>query len=154
MFPRRFDLLAGIILDEVGSLTPDDIDGLSAEEKRSLLIQRAADRLAERYRFPVEGRSLEERVAAVTDVLHLIGGFAEWLHDRGRLRDSRLQLRLRPPHDRSRASGCQWHVRLLTQLLQWPVRHEVVIDGRVAVLPLHRLARTPTDAEEGLLLNA
>ena len=48
----------------VGTLAAEDIEGLDPEQKRSLLIQRAADRLAERYRFPIEGRSLEERVAA------------------------------------------------------------------------------------------
>jgi hypothetical protein len=27
-------------------------------------------------------------------------------------------------------SGCEWHVRLLTQLLNWPVRHELMLNGR------------------------
>src|SRR5688500_7200824 len=60
LFPRRFDLLAQIFLEEVGSLSSTEIDGLTADEKRLLLIQRTADRLAERYRFRVEGRPLEE----------------------------------------------------------------------------------------------
>ena len=44
MFPRRYDLLAAILLDEVGGLHSDDIEGSTADEKRSLLIQRTADR--------------------------------------------------------------------------------------------------------------
>ena len=129
-FPRRYDLLAQMLLDEVSALNACDIESLTPGEKRSLLVQRSADRLAERYRFQVEGRSLEERVVAVTDVLHLIGGFAEWLRtDEGfEIKDyncvfSRL---LTETQD-----GCEWHVRLLTRLLNWPVRHEHVIDGRV-----------------------
>lgn len=129
-FPRRYDLLAEILLEEIGSLEARDIEPLSPEEKRSLLVQRSADRIAERYRFQVEGRSLEERVAAVTNVLHLIGGFAEWLRadDGFEIRDyncvfSRLL--------NGNQNGCEWHVRLLTQLLKYPVEHEHVIDGRV-----------------------
>jgi predicted ArsR family transcriptional regulator len=129
MFPRRFDLFAQALLDEASNLTPTDIESLDAESKRSLLIQRSADRLAERFRFQVAGNTLEQRVAAVTDVLHLIGGFAEWLHtqDGFEIRDyncvfSRLIA--------EQQSGCAWHVRLLTQLLNWPVRHEVMLNGR------------------------
>jgi predicted ArsR family transcriptional regulator len=130
MFPRRYDLLAQIILEEVSSLSPLDIDGLSPVEKQSLLVQRAADRLAERYRYQVEGRSLEGRVAAVAGVLQLIGGFAEWLPtERGyEIRDYNCvfsQL-LADKGD----AGCEWHVRLITQLLQWPVRHEHASEGR------------------------
>ena len=129
-FPRRYDLLAEILLDEIGRLEGRDIEPLSPGEKRSLLVQRSADRMVERYRFQVEGRSLEDRVAAVTNVLHLIGGFAEWLRndDGFEIRDyncvfSRLLT--------ASQNGCEWHVRLLTQLLQYPVQHEHVVDGRV-----------------------
>ena len=138
MFPRRYDLLAQVLLDEVGALNPTDIASLSPDEKRSLLIRRTADRLADQYRFQVEGRSLSDRVIAVTNVLHLIGGFAEWLPtDTGyEVRDyncvfARLiaaQPNLVPEGE---ASGCEWHVRLLTQLLRAPVQHERVVNGRV-----------------------
>src|SRR5688572_7437714 len=78
MFPRRYDLLAQVLLEEAAALSAADIVSLSAEEKRALLVRRSADRLAERYRFQVEGRRLADRVATVTEILHLIGGFAEW----------------------------------------------------------------------------
>jgi predicted ArsR family transcriptional regulator len=129
-FPRRYDLLAEILLDEVGSLDAREIEPLSAVEKRSLLVQRSADRIAERYRFQVEGRSLEERVAAVTNILHLIGGFAEWLRadEFFEIRDYNCVFsRLLPENE----NGCEWHVRLLTQLLSYPVQHEHTVDGRV-----------------------
>jgi predicted ArsR family transcriptional regulator len=130
MFPRRYDLLARIFLDEVGALTPDQIEGLSATEKRSLLIQRSADTLAERFRFNVDGRSLESRVAEVTNVLHLIGGFAEWIHveDGYEIRDYNCVFATLVDESES---CCDGHARLITQLLKWPARHESVENGTV-----------------------
>ena len=129
-FPRRYDLFAGTLLEEVGSLLACEIELLTPAEKRLLLVRRSADRIAERYRFRVEGRSLEERVTIVTDVLDLIGGFAEWLPiDHGfEIKDyncvfSRLLT--------ENQSGCAWHIRFLTQLLQYPVQHERAVEGRV-----------------------
>lgn len=153
MFPRRYDLLAQILLDEAGRLRPDEIEGLSPDEKRSMLVQRTADRLAERYRFPVEGRSLEQRVAAVTDVLHLIGGFAEWCStDAGlEIRDYNCVFSRLVPEQ---VSGCEWHVRLLSQLLKWPVRHEVFVNGRVECCRYVVSPEVVEAREEGLLANA
>ena len=152
MFPRRYDLLAQVILDEVGALDPTDIANLTPEEKRSLLIRRTADRLAERYRFQVEGRSLDERVAAVADVLQLIGGFAEWCQtDAGfEIRDYNCVFaRLVSPQ----SSDCEWHVRLITQLLKWPVRHELVVNGRVECCR-YLVASEPDERTEGTSVNA
>jgi len=135
MFPRRYDLLAQVMLDEVGCLEPNDVDGLTAEEKRSLLIRRTADRIADRYRLQVEGRVLEDRVVAVTEILQLIGGFAEWyrIGDGYEIRDYNCVFaRLGSANGSSpETSSCEWHVRLLTQLLKWPVRHELFVEGRV-----------------------
>jgi predicted ArsR family transcriptional regulator len=152
MFPRRFDVLAAVILDEVAALHAEDIDGLNEDQKRSLLIQRAADRLAERYRFPVDGRSLEERIEALTRVLHAIGGFAEWIKtdDGYEIRDYNCVFAsiVNP-----QTAGCPGHLRLITHLLQWPARHEVVDNGRVHCCR-YIVSPLPGEAEEGLLLNA
>jgi len=129
MFPQRYDLFAQLLLDEVGLLHTNDIEHLSSDQKRSLLIKRTVDRLAERFSFPVEGRSLDQRVAAVTDVLHLIGGFAEWCEcvDGYEIRDYNCVFARLVPEQ---VSGCEWHTRLLAQLLKWPVRHELSRSGR------------------------
>jgi predicted ArsR family transcriptional regulator len=129
MFPQRYDLFAQLLLDEVGLLRADDIEPLTSDQKRSLLIKRTVDRLADRFSFPVEGRSLDQRVAAVTDVLHLIGGFAEWCQcdDGFEIRDYNCVFARLVPEQ---VSGCEWHTRLLAQLLKWPVRHEVTRSGR------------------------
>jgi predicted ArsR family transcriptional regulator len=129
MFPSRYDLLAQFLIEEIGLLDNNDIDGLKPEEKRSLVLQRTIDRLTEQFRFPVEGRSLEQLVASVTEVLHLIGGFAEWCAiDAGfEIRDYNCVFARLVPQE---VSGCQMHVRLITQLLSWPVSHEHVIVDR------------------------
>jgi predicted ArsR family transcriptional regulator len=129
MFPQRYDLFASLLLDEIGRLRAGDIEALSEDEKRSLLIMRTTDRLAERYSINAEGRSLEQRVSAVADVLHLIGGFAEWCRtdDGFEIRDYNCVFaRLLPVE----TSGCACHERLLGTLLKWPVRHEVTHAGR------------------------
>jgi predicted ArsR family transcriptional regulator len=152
LFPRRFDLLAGILLDLVGSLKPEEIGDLTPEQKRSLLIQRTADRLADEYRFPVEGRSLEERVGQLTNVLQRIGGFAEWrkVPEGYEIRDyncvfARLMTQ--------QSDGCLGHLRLITHLLQWPARHEVFVQGRIQCCR-YIVSPDGDGAEEGLLLNA
>jgi predicted ArsR family transcriptional regulator len=152
MFPRRFDVLASFILDEAGCLTSHDIDGLTPDQKRILLIQRAADRLADRYRFPIEGRSLVDRVVALTRVLHLIGGFAEWLEndDGYEIRDYNCVFASLVCEQEE---GCPGHIRLITQLLQWPAQHEVADNGRARCCR-YLVARQAATQEEGLLLNA
>ena len=129
-FPRRYDLLAQIILDEVAAIDVGDIAALAPAKRRTLLVRRTADRIADRYRFQVEGRSLAERVAAVTDVLHLVGGFAEWLTTPTgfEIRDYNCAFARLVPETNN---GCEWHIRLLNQLLKWPVHHEHMVEGRV-----------------------
>lgn len=131
MFPRRYDLFAQLLLEEVGCLRPAEIEGLSAEEKRTLLFKRAAARLADRLRPPMTGRPLEERVAGVTAVLHQIGGFAEWRPlDAGfEIIDYNCVFAGLVAEQRS---NCEWHVHLLSQLLGSPVRHELQRHGRSA----------------------
>jgi len=126
-FPKRYDRLTGALLQEVSSLKVNDIDGLAPDEKASLILRRAADRLADECLPQVRGRSLEEQVAAVTKILHADGGFAEWqktengyvirdyncLFSRVHLQDGR---------------GCQWHLHFLSRVLGPKVRFEAV-DG-------------------------
>jgi len=151
MSPRRFDVLAAVLLDEIGALHAEDLAGLDADEKRFLLVQRAADRLAARYRFPVDGRSLGERVEALTSVLRAIGGFAECIEteDGYEIRDYSCVFASLI----SQSDGCPGHLRLVTQLLQWPARHEVLDSGRIRCCR-YLVSPQPAESEKGLLLNA
>jgi predicted ArsR family transcriptional regulator len=130
MFPRRYDLLARVLLDEVGEIDPLTFAGMAPHDRRTHLIQRSADRLAERFRFDAESRNLEERIIAVTDVLRTIGGFAEWLRtpDGYEIRDYNCVFASLIDDT---VGCCEGHVRLITGLLRWPVTHESMDDGRV-----------------------
>jgi predicted ArsR family transcriptional regulator len=130
MFPRRYDLLARMLLDEVGEIDPLTLAAMAPHDRRTHLIQRSADRLAERFRFDADSRSLEERVIAVTDVLRTIGGFAEWLRTPSgyEIRDYNCVFASLVDE----VDGCcEGHVRLITGLLRWPVTHESEDNGRV-----------------------
>ena len=130
VFPRRYDVLAQLFLEEVGALAGGDISALTPAQKRSLLIQRTADHLAERHRLNLTGRPLAERVAGATELLQAVGGFAEWYQTAAgfEIRDyncifSRIET--------NGENGCEWHIRLLTRLLDHPVSHEMFSNGAV-----------------------
>ncbi|HEY8489876.1 MAG TPA: winged helix-turn-helix transcriptional regulator [Dehalococcoidia bacterium] len=120
-FPRRYDRLATLLLQEVGGLDPREIEGRTAEEKTALVFEKVADRLAQQYAARLAGKSLEEKVAEVAAILHTEGGFADWARtERGfEIRDYNCVYRRV-----AATSGqvCQWHVRLLSRLLGTGVR--------------------------------
>ena len=69
-------------------------------------------------------------MAGAAELLHTIGGFAEWYEtEEGfEIRDYNC-IFARIASDSE--SDCEWHVRLLTRLLDHPVRHEVFSNGAV-----------------------
>jgi DeoR family transcriptional regulator, suf operon transcriptional repressor len=128
MFPRRYDLLAQLLLEEIGRLNGDDLRGLGPAEKRSLMIDRVADRIVASHRLQTEGVSLAERVSAVTELLHTVGGFAEW-YDNGEsyeIRDYNCVFAHIAPESES---GCEWHASLLSRLLGQPLVHQIYSNG-------------------------
>jgi len=122
-FPKRYDRLAEALLREVSRLQPSEIEGLAPEEKTRLVLHRIADRLADAYEPKVRGRALEEQVAAVTEMLHADGGFAEWEKTESGyvIRDYNCLFGRAPLED---GSGCQWHFYLLSRMLGPGVRFE------------------------------
>jgi predicted ArsR family transcriptional regulator len=128
LFPRRYDLLAKLMLEEVSSLDADRMSVCSSEERKALLITGVADRLVAGYLPRAEGRPLPERVAVATELLEVMGGFAEWREGAGgfEIRDYNCIFAKIAAEE---ASGCPWHVRLLSQLTGAPVEHELVING-------------------------
>ena len=125
-FPKRYDRLAELFVQEVAALNGADIDGLSGSEKTSLVLRRLADRLADQYAPMVQGRSLEERVGAVTGILDADGGLAEWERtaEGFEIRDFNCVF--------SRVAAlneheCEWHRRFLTRMLDHDVRFEHVV---------------------------
>jgi len=116
LFPKRYDRLADLALQEVAFLDADEIAGLNPEEKKRLLLNKMAERVFLEHQARVQGKSLPERVATVTKILEEEGGFAEW-----RVEDQQYEIvdyncvyrRVVNSHD----DLCHWHLTLLSRLL-------------------------------------
>jgi predicted ArsR family transcriptional regulator len=119
-FPKRYDRLADMIIDEVALLDGSEIEGLSPVEKKALLFRKLARRLALQYAPRVEGKDLEERVQTVTEILQSESGFAEWrkLGEGFEILDYNCAYRKVAENQEL----CAWHLELLTQLLGDDVR--------------------------------
>ena len=119
-FPKRYDRLADMIIDEVALLDGSEIEGLSPVEKKALLFRKLAQRLALQYAPRVEGKDLEERVQTVTEILQSESGFAEW-----RKLDAGFEILDYNCAYRKVAENqdlCAWHLEFLTELLGDNVR--------------------------------
>ncbi len=115
-FPKRYDRLADLALQEIGSLDAGEITGLSAEEKKTLLLSKMADRVYEQHEPRVRGKSLSDRVAVVADILREEGGFAEWKPQGSGYEIVDYNCVYRRVAD-SHHEVCDWHMQLLGRLL-------------------------------------
>jgi len=120
-FPKRYDRLADMIIDEVALLDSSEIEGLSSAEKKALLFRKLARRIASQYAQRLEGESLEERVSAVVDILQAESGFAEWHKLPGGFEIVGYNCPYRRVAE-SQDEVCVWHLELLSQLLGGRVR--------------------------------
>ncbi|MFQ6020052.1 MAG: helix-turn-helix transcriptional regulator [Dehalococcoidia bacterium] len=116
LFPRRYDRLADMLLQEVALLEGDEISGLAPDEKKRLILQRVVARLVREHVTKVNGKTLAERVAAVATILQQEGGFAEWREqEQGyEIIDYNCVYRMVAAAE---DGACEWHLALLRQLL-------------------------------------
>jgi predicted ArsR family transcriptional regulator len=75
LFPKRYDDLAGVILEEIR-----EVDG---NERLHQLLSRVAHRLAEPYEDRVAGLDLPERVKETTNIMEEQGCLVEWVEEGG-----------------------------------------------------------------------
>ncbi len=116
LFPKRYDRLATLALQEVAFLEPDEIAGLDPEGKKRLLLRKMADRVFREHEARVRGKSLKERVSAVAEILREEGGFAEWKAQGSQYEIADYNCVYRKVVD-SHRDVCEWHVSLLGRLL-------------------------------------
>jgi len=116
-FPRRTDRLIELLVREVGSLEGPELTGLNSHQKTHLLLERVARRLADEYAPLLRSWPLSERVAFVTQVMHVDGGMAEWEKVDGgfEIRDFNCLFHRLLGHDKNEA--CEWHESFLGQTL-------------------------------------
>ena len=120
-FPKRYDRLADMIIDEVALLEGSEIEGLSPAEKKNLLFRKLARRIAAQYASRVEGKRLEEQVQTVTEILQSESGFAEWRKVEHGFEILDYNCVYRKVVE-SQDDLCAWHLELLNQLLGGQVR--------------------------------
>ena len=116
LFPKRYDRLADLALQEVAFLDADEIAGLNPQGKKRLLLNKMAERVYLQHRARVQGKSLPERVAVVAKILDEEGGLAEWKAEERRFEIidyNCVYRRVADSHD----DVCQWHLTLLSRLL-------------------------------------
>jgi len=115
-FPKRYDRLADLALQEVALLEADEITGLTPEDKKRLLLRKMADRVFLEHEPRVRGKGLKERVAVIADILRREGGFAEWKAEGQRYEIVDYNCVYRKVADTHR-DVCDWHLSLLGRLL-------------------------------------
>lgn len=121
LFPKRYERLADLALQEVAFLDSQEIAGLAPEGKKRLLLQKMAERVFHEHEPRVRGKSLAERVAVVTDILREEGGFAEWTAEGQIYEIADHNCVYRSVAD-SHGELCEWHLSLLERLLGNDVR--------------------------------
>jgi predicted ArsR family transcriptional regulator len=123
MFPRRYDVLAELILQEVALLEPQDIADLDEKHRMELVLERVAERVAADHRPRFEGKTLNQRVELLTQLLQEESGFAEFERtDKGwEVRDYNCAYHKLVD---SNPNVCHWHLTLMQKLLGESVWHE------------------------------
>ncbi len=121
VFPKRYDRLADMIIDEVALLESDEIEGLSPGDKKGLVFSKLARRLAAEYAPEVDGKSLEERVSKVAEILEEESGFAEWRKTDGGYEILNYNCLYRKVAE-SQEEVCTWHRELIRLLVGGRVR--------------------------------
>lgn len=121
-FPRRYEALAGMLLDAVALVEGGEMAFLSPEAKTALLLDKVADRFVERHAARFAGKELPERVRILADLMQEESGFAEWARtEKGfELRDYNCAYRQLAEQNQQ---VCVWHVNVLSRLLGTPVDH-------------------------------
>ena len=76
-FPKAYDRLAGLLLEEITALNPADLAEGSGEERRGLLMRRLAERAAAEHLQQLERLGGRERLEAATAIMREESGFVE-----------------------------------------------------------------------------
>lgn len=120
-FPRRYERLAQLALQEVGFLDANEIAGLGPEDKKRVLLLKIAERVYREHEPRVQEKPLPERVEIVTEILREEGGFAEWSPTEGGYEIADHNCVYRRVVE-SHPDLCEWHLSLLGRLLGKDVR--------------------------------
>lgn len=130
-FPRHSDRLVELLIREIGFLDGGELEGLTSRQKTCLILQRLAQRLADEYASLLLGRSLQERIVFVTELMYADGGFAEWEEtEQGyEIRDFNCLFHSLVDGGEGGGEVCEWHRSFLSRMLGTEVRASPCPDG-------------------------
>ncbi len=114
------DRMLALLVEQVGTLEPEDIAGIAPGARRARLFHNAAISLAERHAADVRALSGTDRIAKVVAILRSHGGFAEW-HDLGAM----WEVRDFACVYRAVVGGggpCDWHETFLSSVMSVEIR--------------------------------
>lgn len=115
-----YDRLVGLLVQEAGLLEPDDIAGVTPQERRARLFSRAATALANEHAPTLRSLAGEPLAERLVVILRSYGGFPEWhaADDAIEFRDYACVFRSSVPE----APRCAWHESFLEASLGHAVR--------------------------------
>jgi len=116
LFPRRYERLAELAIEEVAFLDAGELEGLSPGDKKRLLLMKMAERVYRDHEEKVREKPLEDRVQIVTDILREEGGFADWSAKDDGFEIADHNCAYRRVVD-TQPELCEWHMSLLGRLL-------------------------------------
>jgi len=129
LFPKQYLILAERLMIELQALDAKEIAGLEAEAKLRLIFEKMADRLASLHQGRLAGRTLEDKVRLVAEILNEEGNLAEWRdegHEYAIIDYNCPYLRVAERH----VHVCAFHLRFLSRLFETKVvRRHCMVEG-------------------------
>ena len=151
LFPQGYDKLAERLLREVSLLQSEEIARLSEREKVAFILRRMAERVAGEYADEVRGNTFAERGKAVAALLRQREGtLSEWIQtdEDFLIQDTNCPFQRIA---REEPELCDWHVNLLTLMLQAEVEVEqCIVSGDSCCLYRIQPASESREQGEGL----
>ena len=143
--PKDYDMLLGLVIQELASLTTEDTNGRDGEEVLGLLFERLSEKAWREHERDLQGKNLEDRLSALVGVLAEGDFFPE-----AEVVDGTLRIRLLNCPFRSvalkNAAVCSFDSNLISAMLDIDVARDACIhDGDTGCTYTARIS--PDDAE-------
>jgi predicted ArsR family transcriptional regulator len=119
-FPRGTDRLVELLVREIIRLDMEELSGRSEGDRTRIVLRRLAERQAAEFEPLLQRWPRAERVAFVTEILHVDGGFAEWEKNASGYEVRAYNCifyRLLQNGDGNGDAGCEWHQTFLSRTL-------------------------------------
>ncbi|MEE9276991.1 MAG: winged helix-turn-helix transcriptional regulator [Dehalococcoidia bacterium] len=122
-FPKAYDRLAAVLLEDATSAEAEDLSGLPPDERQARFFRRIAARAADAHRAQLDGLHGQERVEAVVAILRDESGFTELTLNGNSaeiLEYNCVYQRVAEGHN----EVCTFHTEYVSQLVAAPVELE------------------------------